>query len=114
MEHIMDTAVCNLTPPSPFHNLCIGEIVDQLGHAKAALADAHAAESALKAELIARGVTEAEGALFRATVTSGSRWTLNADAIRKELGELWVVSHSKVTTVTTVRVAARTGSRAAA
>ena len=38
------------------------KIVDQLGHAKAAAADAKATEDALKAELIARGVTDGEGA----------------------------------------------------
>jgi hypothetical protein len=110
----MAQAVIDFTPSSPFHNLSVSDLADRLGHAKAALADAQAAESALRAELIARGVSEAEGALFRATVTSGSRWTLNADTIREEMGELWTVARSKVATVTTVRVSARTGSRATA
>jgi hypothetical protein len=107
-------AAAHSTSPSPFHNLSIGEIVDQLGHAKAALADAQAAESALKAELISRGITSADGALFRATVSNSTRWTLDANAIRETMGELWCVSHSKVSTVTSVRVSARTGSRVAA
>jgi hypothetical protein len=52
--------------------------------------------------------------LFRVTVTQGTRWTLDAERIKAELGELWTVAHSKVSTVTTLRVTARTGARQAA
>jgi hypothetical protein len=111
----MPKAAANSTSPvSLFHNLSIGELVDQLGHVRAEAAEAKAREDALRAELIARGVTEAEGMLFRASVTQATRWTLDADRIKAELGELWTVAHSKVSTVTTLRVTARTGSRQAA
>ena len=96
------------------HNLSVGQIADELGTVKAQAADIAARESALKAELIARGVREAEGALFRATITEATKWTLDAARIRAELGEAWCTARSKVSTVTTLRVAARTGVRQAA
>ena len=107
------TAYCTQAV-SPFHNLSIGELADQLGHVKAEAAEVKAREDALRAELISRGVESAEGWLFRVTVTQGTRWTLDAERIKAELGELWTVAHSKVSTVTTLRVTARTGGRQAA
>lgn len=101
-------------PVSLFHNLSTGDIADQLGHVKAEAAEIKAREDALRAELITRGVSEAEGMLFRATVSQATRWTLDAERIKAEMGELWVTAHSKVSAVTTLRVTARTGSRQAA
>jgi hypothetical protein len=97
-----------------FHNLSIGELVDQLGHVKAEASEIKAREDALKAELIARGVESAEGMLFRASISQATRWTLDAERIKAEMGELWAVAHSKVSAVTSVRLSARTGSRQAA
>jgi hypothetical protein len=71
---------------SLFHNLSTGELADQLGHVKAEAAEIKAREDALRGELIARGVSEAEGALFRATITEATRWTLDAARIREEMG----------------------------
>jgi hypothetical protein len=111
----MPKAAANSTSPvSLFHNLSAGELADQLGHAKAELAEAKAREDALRAELIARGITEAEGVLFRASLSESTRWTLDSARIREEMGELWCTSHSRVSSVVTLRVTARTGSRQAA
>jgi len=113
----MPKASVNHTPVpfvSPLGNLSLGELVDQLGHAKAEAAEIKAHEDALKAELIARGATEAEGMLFRATVSESTRWTLDATAIREEMGAAWCDRRSKVTPTTTVRVSARTVARRAA
>jgi hypothetical protein len=63
---------------------------------------------------LARNVTEAEGVLFRASISESARWSLDATRIREEMGELWCTSHSRVSSVTTLRVTARTGSRQAA
>ena len=52
------------TSVSIFDNLLIGELVDQLGHAKAEAAEIKAREDALKAALIGCGVTDAEGVPF--------------------------------------------------
>jgi hypothetical protein len=111
----MPKAAANTTSPvSLFHNLSTGELVDQFGHVKAEAAEVKAREDALRAELLARGVESAEGMLFRATITEATRWTLDSERIKAELGELWAVAHSKVSTVTTLRVTARTGARQAA
>jgi hypothetical protein len=99
---------------SLFHNLSIGELVDAIGHVKAEAAEIKAREDALRTELISRGVTEAEGMLFRATVTEAARWTLNAEQIREEMGEAWAMQRSKCSTSTTLRVSARSGARKAA
>ena len=95
--------------PSIFDNLSIGEIVDQLGHAKAEAAEIKVREDALKAALISKGATEAEGMLFRATVSEALRETLDSDKIHEEMGPSWCSLHSKIAVVTTVRVNARTG-----
>ncbi len=99
---------------SPFHNLSDGDLVDQLGAIKAELADVKAREDELKAQLIARGLPEAEGALFRATVSQGVRWTLDVERVRAEMGAAWCDQRSKVASVTGVRISARTGTRKAA
>lgn len=62
----MPKAIADLTPVSSLHNSSVGELVDHLGQIKAEAAEIKAVEDALKAELIARGVTEAEGQSFPA------------------------------------------------
>jgi hypothetical protein len=106
----MVAAIANLTPVSPLHNLTNGALVDELGTVKAQAADLKAREDALKAELIARRVTEAEGALFRATITDATRWTLDTDKVKSETGTDWYVARCRVSATTTVRLCARTGS----
>ena len=110
----MDKATANLTVVSPLHNLSLGDIADELGSVKAQSADLKAREDALKAELIGCGATVAEGALFRCTITEATRWTLDADRIRQDMGEAWCSARSKVSSVTTLRVSARSGTRKAA
>jgi len=113
----MPKATGHLTPVpsvSPLHNLSAGDLVDPLGSLKADLADLKAREDALRAELISRKLPEAEGALFRATVTEAARWTLDVDRVKAEMGEDWYTARCKVGTATTVRVCARTGARKAA
>jgi hypothetical protein len=105
----MPKATADITSLRPLHNPPLGEIVDQLGRVKAEAAEIKAREDLLKAELTARDVSEAEGALFRATVTVASRWTLDAERVKAEMGVGWYDSRCKVGTVTTVRVSARTG-----
>lgn len=106
----MAKTTVNLTSiPSIFDNLSIGEIVDQLGNAKTEAAEIKAREDALKAALIAKSVTEAEGVLFRATVSEALRETLDSEKIRGEMGACWCSLHSKFAVVTAVRVSARKG-----
>jgi hypothetical protein len=104
----MPKASANLTPLRPLHNLPLAEIVDQLGLVKVAAAEIEAREKTLKAELAARDVREADGALFHVTITTASRWTIDTSRVREEMGESWVLSRSKIASVTSVRVTART------
>jgi hypothetical protein len=110
----MPKANADLIPITTLRNLPLGEIVDQLGRVKAEAAEIKAREDLLKAELTARDVTEAEGDLFRATVTTASRWTLDAEKVKTEMGVGWYDARCKIGSVTTVRVSARTGATRAA
>jgi hypothetical protein len=113
-ESTMPKATGDIIPITTLHNLPLGEIVDQLGRVKAEAAEIKAREDLLKAELTTRGVSEAESDLFRATVTVASRWTLDAEHVKAEMGVGWYDSRCKIGSVTTVRVSARTGDRKAA
>src|ERR1700680_3432886 len=104
----MPRATADLTPLRPLHNLPLAEIVDQLGLVKVAAAAVEAGEKTLKAELAARDVREADGALFHVNVTTAARWTIDTSRVREERRESWLLSRSKVATVTSVRVTART------
>jgi hypothetical protein len=99
---------------SPFHNHTAGQIVDELGSIKAQIADLKAREDALKAELIARGNTEAEGALFRATISTAMRWSLDSERVKAEMGDDWYSSRCRVASVTSLRISARKGLAVAA
>ena len=89
---------------SPFHNLPIGELVDQLGGLKAAIADLEKRQKALRDELLARAVEQVEGAQFGATITQSVRWTLDTKAVKVEMGEGWYDRHCRQSMVTTVNV----------
>jgi hypothetical protein len=110
----MAKATGDIIPITTLHNHTIGQLVDELGQVKAEAAEIKAREDLLKAELTARDVTEAEGDLFRATVTVASRWTLDAERVKAEMGVGWYDARCKIGSVTTVRVSARTGATRAA
>src|SRR5438270_10539022 len=58
---------------SHFDNLPTGELVDQLGSVKAEIADLETRQQTLRAELLKRCITEAEGAVYAAAVTQAMR-----------------------------------------
>ena len=89
---------------SQFDNLPIGELVDQLGSVKAEIADLETREKSLRAELLKRCVTEAEGSLYGAAITQAVRWTLDPKALKAEMGEGWYNRHCRQTAVTTVNI----------
>jgi hypothetical protein len=91
---------------SHFDNLPTGELVDQLSSVKAEIADLEIRQQSLRAELLKRCVTQAEGAVYAATVTQAMRWTLDAKAVRAEMGDAWWNTRCKSALVTTVTVAA--------
>jgi hypothetical protein len=99
---------------SPFHNLSAGDLADELGAVKSDMADMKSREDALRGELIRRGVSEVEGCLFRVAITEATRWTLDTERVKSEMGAAWYDAHTKGSLTTTVRVSARTGTRKAA
>src|SRR5580692_5330384 len=92
---------------SQFHNLPVGELVDQLGTVKAEIANLETREKNLRAELLKRCVIKAEGDQYAAAVTQAVRWTLDTKAVRSEMGDGWFDRRCRQSLVTTVTVAAR-------
>jgi hypothetical protein len=86
---------------SPFHNLPTGDLVDQLGGLKAAIADLEKRQKALRDELLSRAVERAQ---FGATITHSVRWTLDTKSVKAEMGEGWYDKHCRQSAVTTVNV----------
>ena len=96
-----------ILPPSPYHNVSAGDLVDRLGTVKAELVGLQAQEKALRDELIRRGSSILDGAAYSATITEAVRWTLDTGAVRTELGVDWYDAHCRQSVVTTVAVKAR-------
>jgi hypothetical protein len=97
-------------PVSPYRNHSAGDLADTLGTLSAEIAELEGRRQAFREELIRRGVSEVEGALFRATVSEAVRWTIDSKAVRSEMGEAWLNARCRQSLVTTVAVKARTGS----
>ena len=87
----------------------IGATIDHLGDIKAEIAELKKMEKVAKDILIAAGVTVAEGETFRVTISESVRETLHAATVRGFLTASEIVAATRQTDVTTVRVAARTG-----
>src|ERR1700687_3903799 len=85
----MPKAVANISSLSVYHNHSAGDLADQLGTLKAEIAGLEDREKSLRDELIRRGGAEIEGAVYRATISDAVRWTLDAKAVRGEMGDAW-------------------------
>lgn len=87
----------------------LASTIDRLGVLKAQLAELATEEKALKAVITEHGPGAYEGDMFRATVSTSERATLDMDAVRAKLSPQFITAHTSVTEVTMVRVVARTG-----
>ena|SRR5579863_5775312 len=68
-------------------SLTPGQLADAVGAAKAAIADANDVIAGLKEEAIRRGLTEANGAMFRITLSPpGEATRLDKDALEAAFG----------------------------
>lgn len=77
-----------------------GQLADEIGAAKAAIADMGEVVNGLKAEAIRRGLAEADGALFHITLSPPTeQQRLDGKKLEEELGAAFVAQYSK-----TVRV----------
>ena len=83
--------------------------IDRLGYLKAQIADLKKEESALREVMLEQGPGAYEGEIFRATVSTSERETLDMAAVREKLSDQFIRAHTNVTESTTVRVVARNG-----
>src|SRR5580700_9911428 len=105
----MPKAVANIIPVSPYHNHAVGDLADEIGKLCAEIADLEARRKNFREELLRRGVAEAEGALFRATVSEAVRWTIDSAKVKAEMGVAWWNARCRQSLITTVAVKARHG-----
>jgi len=81
--------------------------IDALGAIKAQIAALEEREKELRDEVAAMGAGSHEGELFKVTVIMTERETLDMKAVRAKLSPQFITAHTRVTPVTTVKVAAR-------
>lgn len=98
----MPKATANIATLSAFHNLSAGDLVDRLGTLKAEITDLETREKALR-----RAAPAIAGAVYDATITEVVRWTLDAKAVRSEMGDAWWNARCRQALVTTVAVKPR-------
>jgi hypothetical protein len=91
----------------------LSKIIDDLGALKARIADLETQEKALKQALADLTPGAYEGDLFRLSVSESERETLDMKAVREHLSRQFIAAHTNVTSVRTLRVAARSGKVAA-
>jgi hypothetical protein len=83
--------------------------IDELGVLQAQIAELTKRANEIKDELKAQGDGAYEGDLYRVTVSTSERRTLDMEAVREKLSPQFIAAHTNVTPVVTVRCAARTG-----
>lgn len=88
--------------------------IDRLGQLLAQIADLSAEADAIKAQLKQLPDGAYEGELFRASVSSSTRETLDMEAAREKLSRQFILAHTRTTETQTVRVTARKGVKVAA
>jgi hypothetical protein len=87
--------------------MTINTLADRYAAAKAVLDAAEAEVKALKAEIVALGVDEVEGARNYVKIGLGERNTLDGKAVAAELGAAWVKAHSKSSVYEILRIVAK-------
>jgi hypothetical protein len=88
----------------------IAQLVDELAAIRADLADLKATEEAYRAELIAAGITEADGTLHRVTISQTIRSVTDWQTIAEkfEPSRQLIAAHTKQSAPSfTVRITAR-------
>jgi hypothetical protein len=83
--------------------------IDRLGYLLAEIADLEKQAKAIKDALKDAGDGAYEGEVFRATVSTSERETLDMAAVREHLSRQFITANTKVTETQTVRVVARNG-----
>jgi len=81
--------------------------IDMFGAICAEIASLEADKAKLRKQLIEMVDGAAEGDLFRVTISTTERETLDMAAVRAKLSPQFVAAHTKVTEVTVVKASAR-------
>jgi hypothetical protein len=102
----MPKAIAHIVSVSLYHNHSAGDLADGLGRLATEIAELEGRRKAFREEMIRRGVAEAEGALYRATVSDAVRWTIDSAKVRAEMGEPWWDARCRQPLVATVAVKA--------
>ena len=102
----MSKAVSNLSALSIYHNHSAGDLADELGRLAFEIAELEGRRKAFREEMIRRGVAEAEGAVFCATVSDAVRWMIDSSKVKAEMGDAWWNARCRQSLVTTVAVKA--------
>jgi hypothetical protein len=91
------------------HGLSPGDLADEVGRVKAQISDREAQLDALKAEAVRRGLGEAEGEMFRVTLSPpGSQLRVDNKLLRQVMGNAFVDHFSRaVSTDWMMRCSAR-------
>jgi hypothetical protein len=88
--------------------------IDTLGEIKAQIADLLKVEKDIKASLEGLAPGTYAGETFQLSISVADRETLDMEAVREHLSRQFIAAHTNVTSVRTVRVAARSTSKVAA
>ena len=89
-----------------FHNYPDYQLADELGELAQQIKELQAREKALKAEIKARKIKSAIGRHFVVTVAESIRQSLDTKAVKAVMGQDWFDDHSRLTEVSTIKVAA--------
>ena len=88
--------------------------IDRLGLLLAQISDLTKEADVIKAQLRELGDGAYEGELFRASVSTSERSTLDMEAVRAHVSRQFITANTKVTETVTVKVASRNGKKLAA
>ena len=83
------------------------KLIDELGIVQAQMSDLDRRAAVIKKILIATGEGSYDGSLFRATVSSSERKSLDMDAVREKLSAQFLTAHTEIKEVFSVRVVSR-------
>ncbi len=80
--------------------------INSLGNYLAEIKILEEKAKAIKAELVAEGITERVTGQYKLTIFTQERGTLDKASVVNEMGLAWVAKHTKVSEVTVVKVTA--------
>ena len=100
--------------PTTFDNASDAMLADAIGDLDSQIKAIKARLYQAKSEFLSRGLGRIHGGRFSVTKSEAVRWTLDATAVKQEMGEAWVTARSRQTHVTSLRVTVNKAALAAA